>query len=99
MQRLLQPLHCIYYRLAVACADSSSQIRVLQDSQMYLFNYGHFFKNSPKRLNIYAKTALKIHDLDTILLNKHKKVVRKLALLALDGWVYMHQLMECLMNM
>ena len=85
MQRLLQPLHCIYYRLAVACADSSSQIRVLQDSQMYLFNYGHFFKNSPNRLNIYAKTALKIHDLDTIPLNKHKKVVRKLARLALDG--------------
>ena len=36
-----------------------------------------FFQELVKDLTIYARTALKMHDLNTLMTNKHKKVVRK----------------------
>ena len=48
---------------------------------MYIFSYAHLHistMNSPRKLNIYAKTAIKMKDLNTIRKNKHKKVVRNM---------------------
>ena len=58
-------IHCICHRLALVCADSN-QLTFLKDFEDTLIQLWVFFKNSPKRLNIYAKTALKMHDLDTL---------------------------------
>ena len=64
-------IHCICHRLALACADSSNQLTFLKDFEDTLIQLWAFFKNSPKRLNIYAKTALKMYDLDTLPKKKH----------------------------
>ena len=74
-QDLIQMLniHSICHRLALACADSSSQLTLLKDFVEVLIQLWAFFKNSPKRLKIYAKIALKMHDLNTISTNKLEK--------------------------
>ena len=82
-------INSICHHLALACADSSSQITVLQDFEDVLKLWA-FFKNSPKRLNIYAKTALKMHDLDTLPSNKCKKVVRKVKKAVITRWLILH---------
>ena len=53
-------VHCICHRLALACADSSDQLTFLKEFETTLIQLWAFFKNSPKRLNIYTKTALKM---------------------------------------
>lgn len=53
-------VHCIRYHLALACADSTGQLTVLKDFQDVLIQLWAFFKNLPKKLNIYAKTSFKM---------------------------------------
>ena len=43
-------VHCICHCLALAWADSSSQLTVLKDFEDVLIQLWPFFKNSPKRL-------------------------------------------------
>ena len=61
--------------------DSRLNLQFIKDFEMQLFNYAHSHistKNSPNRLYIYAKIALKMHDRDTLTMNKHKKMGAKL---------------------
>ena len=51
--------YCICHRLVLACADSSSQLTVLNDFMEVHIQLWVFFKNSPKRLNILLKLLLK----------------------------------------
>ena len=52
---------------------------------------GAFFNNSPKGLNIYLKTAHKMHNMETLPDNKHKNVVKKVKRQSIqDGLVCMH---------
>ena len=83
-------IHCICHHLSLACADFCSQITVLKDFEDVLIQLWLFFRNSPKWLNIYAKAALKMHDLDTIPSNKHDKVVRKQKKAVRTRWLSLH---------
>ena len=61
---------------------------------------GAFFNNSPKGLNIYLKTAHKMHNMETLPDNKHKNFVKKEKGQSMrDGLVCMHLLMEYTKNM
>ena len=82
-------IHCICHRLALACADSSNQLTFLNDFESNLIQLWAFFKNSAKRLNVYAKTALKMHDLD-VLPKEKKKVVRKVKKAVCTRWLSLH---------
>ena len=46
-----------------------------------------FLKNSPKNLNIYAKTSLKMLCLDTLPTKKHKKLVREVKKANSSRWL------------
>ena len=70
-------ISCIYHRLAVEYANSTDQLIVFENFEGTIIQLSIFFNNSPKMLNIYAKTGLKMHDLDTLPKGKHRKVVRK----------------------
>ena len=48
------------------------------------------FKNLPKRLYVYAKTALKMCDLDTLPSKKHKKVLKKVKRAVNTKWLNLH---------
>ena len=52
--------HALYHRLALA--------RAVKIFRTNLFN----FETTTKMLNIYAKTAIKMHDLEALLKNKYK---------------------------
>ena len=83
-------IHCIYHRLALACADSSCQLTFLKESETNLIQLWAFFKNSPKRLNIYTKSALKMHDFDTLPAKERKNVVSKVKKAVSTRWLSLH---------
>ena len=83
-------IHCICHRLALACADSSDQLIFLKEFETTLIQLWAFFKNSPKRLNIYTKTALKMHDLDSLPPKKKKNVVKKIKKAVNTRWLSLH---------
>ena len=83
-------IHCICHRLALACADSSDQLTFLKEFETTLIQLWAFFKNSPKRLNIYTKTALKMHDLNSLPPKKKKNVVKKIKKAVNTRWLSLH---------
>ena len=84
-------IHCICHRLALACGDSSNQLTCLKDFETTFIQPLAFFKKSPKRLNVYSKTALKMHDLVTLPDKRQKKVVRKVKKAVTTRWLSLHE--------
>ena len=82
--------HCVYHRLALACADSSDQLNFLKEFELTLTQLWAFFNNSPKRLNIYLKTAHKIHNIETLHGSKRKDVVKKVKKAVNTRWFSLH---------
>ena len=74
----------------MACADSSKQLNFLKEFELTLTQLWTFFNNSPKRLNIYLKTAHKIHNMETFSDNKRKNVVKKLKNEVNTRWLSLH---------
>ena len=56
-------VHCVC--LTLVHAGSSKELQFLKYFELTLMQRYTFFKNSPKRLNNYLKTAHKMHNLDT----------------------------------
>ena len=83
-------IHFICQHLAQVCTDSRS-FTTYSSKRFWGCPYSimlcAFFKNSSKRLNIFVKTALKMHDLKTLTTNKHKKVVRKVKKVVSIRWL------------
>ena len=48
------------------------------------------FKKSPKILYVYAKTALRMRDLDTLPSNKHKKALKMMKRAVNTRWLSLH---------
>ena len=78
------------HRLALACADSSDQLNFLKELELTLTQLWAFFNNSPKRLNIYLKTAHKIHNIETLPGSKRKDVVKKVKKAVNTRWLSLH---------
>ena len=74
----------------MACAYSSKQLNFLKEFELTLTQLWTFFNNSPKRLNIYLKTAHKIHNMKTFSDNKRKNVVKKLKNEVNTRWLSLH---------
>ena len=83
-------VHCICHHLALACADSSNQLNFLKVFEITLTQLRAFFNKLPKRLNIYLKTAHKIHNMETMPDNKRKNVVKKVKKAANTRWLSLH---------
>ena len=83
-------IRCICHRLALACADPSDQLTFLKEFETTLIQLWAFFKNSPRRLNIYAKTVLKMHDLETLPPKKKKNAVKKIKKAVNTRWLSLH---------
>ena len=76
--------------MALACTDSSDQLTFLKEFETTLIQLWAYFKNSPKRLNIYTKTSLKMHDLDSLPPKKKKNVVKKIKKAVNTRWLSLH---------
>ena len=83
-------VHCICHRLALACAGSSNQLNFLKEFELTLTQLWAFFNNSPKRLNIYLKTACNMHNMETLPDNKRKNVAKKVKKAVNRRWFSLH---------
>ena len=48
-------IHCICYKLALACADTKTELKDIDLAQLTLQQLWKFFQNSPKRTSVYLK--------------------------------------------
>ena len=70
--------HCIYHRLALACANIGDDYKLMRNVEKILIELSRFFKNSPKILNIYMKVTLSVKEFDSLTENKKKNDVKLL---------------------
>ena len=59
-------IHCIYHRLALACADTGDDYEFIRNVEGILIELWRFFKNSPKRFHIYMKVTLSAKEFDAL---------------------------------
>jgi hypothetical protein len=48
-------IHCICHKLALACADTKTELKDIDLAQLTLQQLWKFFQNSPKRTSVYLK--------------------------------------------
>ena len=83
-------VHGICHQLALACSDTGDELSYIQKFEKTLLQLWKFFKNSPKRLKIYIKTALSMRDLDTLLAKRKKNIVKRVKKACRTCWLSLH---------
>ena len=68
---------CICHWLALACSDTGDELSYIQEFEKTLLQLWKFFKNSPKWLKIYIKTALSMLDFNTLPAKRKKNIVKR----------------------
>ena len=71
-------IHCICHRLALACAETGDDYKVIRNVEEILTELWRFFKNPPKRLHIYMKLSLSAKEFDSLTEKKKKNYVKLL---------------------
>ena len=82
--------HCICHRLALACSDIRDELSCIQEFEKTLLQLWKFFKNSPKRLKIYIKTALSMRHFNTLPAKRKKNIVKKVKKTCHTCWLSLH---------
>ena len=83
-------VHCICHRLALPCSDTGDELSYIQEFEKTLLQLGKCFKNPPKRLKIYIKTALSMHDFDTLPVKRKKNIVKRVKKACRTRWLSLH---------
>ena len=82
--------HCICHRLALACSDIRDELSCIQEFEKTLLQLWKFFKNSPKRLKIYIKTALSMRHFNTLPAKRKKNIVKRVKKACRTRWLCLH---------
>ena len=83
-------VHCICHRLALACSDTGDELSYIQEFEKTFLQLWKLFKNSPKRLKIYIKTALSMRDFNTLPPKRKKNIVKKVKKACRTRWLSLH---------
>ena len=83
-------IHCICHRLALATADKGDDYKFIRSFEQNLIELWKSFKNSPKRLKIYIRVALKSKEFDTMSNNRQKKIAKKVKKACRTRWLSLH---------
>lgn len=83
-------IHCICYRLALACSDTGDELSCVKDFEHTMMQLWKFFKNSSKILKVYIKVALKCNTLDIISKRKKRKFVKRVKRAVTTRWLSLH---------
>ena len=83
-------VHCICHRLALPCSDTGDELSYIQEFEKTLLQLGKCFKNPPKRLKIYIKTALSMHGFDTLPVKRKKNIVKRVEKACRTRWLSLH---------
>ena len=57
-------VHCVCHRLALGCGDTADDLKFISDFEITMIQLWAFFKNSPQRLKIYIKTAMRLKEFE-----------------------------------
>ena len=74
----------------MACADTGDDFKVIRNFEENLIELWKFFKNSPKRLKIYVRVALKSKEFDALLNKRKKNVAKKMKKACRTRWLSLH---------
>ena len=83
-------IHCLCHRLALACSDTGDGLSYIQEFEETLLQLWKFFKNSPKQLKIYIKTALSMCDFYTLPAKREKNIVKRVKKACHTCWLSLH---------
>ena len=83
-------IHCICHRLALACSDTGDKLSYIPEFEKTLLQLWKFFKNSPRRLKIYIKTALSMCDFDTLPTKRKKNIAKRVKKFCRTRWLSLH---------
>ena len=83
-------VHCIFHQLALACSDTGDELSYIQEFEKPLLQLWKFFKNSPKRLKIYIKTALSMRDFDILPAKRKENIVKRFKKACRTRWLSLH---------
>ena len=83
-------VHCICHRLVLACSDTGDELSYIQEFEKTFLQLWKLFKNSPKRLKIYIKTALSMRDFNTLPAKRKKNIVKKVKKACWTRWLCLH---------
>ena len=89
-------IHCICHRLALACGDTGDDYKFINSFEEVLIELWKYFKNSPKRLKVYIRTALKCKEIDTMSKQGQKKLVKKMKKACRTRWLSLHSGVDAL---
>ena len=59
-------VHCICHRWALACGDTGDDLKFISDFETTMIQLWTFFENSPKRLKMYIKTAMRLKEFEDL---------------------------------
>ena len=83
-------IHCICYRLALACADTGDDSKLIRNAEEISIELWRVFKSSPKRLHIYMKVTLSTKEFDSLTERKKKNYVKRLKKTCRTRWFTLH---------
>ena len=83
-------VHCICHRLALACGDTGNELKFISDFELTLTQLWIFFKNSPKRLTIYIKTAMQLKNFEHLPQKEQNMVVKRVKKAVCTRWLSLH---------
>ena len=87
-------VHCICQRLALACSDTVDELSYVQEFEKTLLQLWKVFKNSPKRLKIYIKTALRLRDFNTLQAKRKKNIVKRVKKVCHTRWLSLYAFVD-----
>ena len=70
-------VHCICHCLALACEDTGDDLKFTSDFKTTIIQLWMFFKNSPKHLNTFIKTAMRLKEFEDLLWTQQRSLVQK----------------------
>ena len=83
-------IHCICHRLALACADTGDDSKLIRNAEEISIGFWRVFKSSPKRLHIYKKVTLSSKEFDSLTERKKKNYVKRLKKTCRTRWFTLH---------
>ena len=82
-------IHCICHRLALACEDKGDDYKFKRKADEILIELWRFFKNSPKRLQIYMVT-FSAKEFDSLAEKKKKNYIKPPKKTCRTRWLSLH---------
>ena len=80
-------VQCICHRLALACGDTGDDLKFISDFKTTMIQLWTFLKNSPKRLKMNIKTAMRLKEFEDLPQAQQRSLVQKVKKAVRTRWL------------